>query len=57
MKVEPKFYVVIFKNNAKQFNEDSLFKRFIVDAAKDEQSASIRQISLRLQQWSNNIQI
>ena len=39
-------YLVVYKKeNRKQLKEDTLFKCFIVDATKDEQSASIHQIS------------
>ena len=45
--LEPNVYLVVYGNiNAKQLKEYPLFKYFIVDASKDEQSASIRQISL-----------
>ena len=46
--VEPNVYLVIyqkgFDNKIKE--EDPLFKFFIIDATIDEQSASVRQISL-----------
>ena len=45
--VEPNVYVVVFKTRSgNKIKEDPLFKCFIVDASKDEQSASIRQIIL-----------
>ena len=45
--VEPNVYLVTYKKDwGNIIKEEPLFKRFIVDATKDEQSASVRQISL-----------
>ena len=45
--VEPNVYLVVYeKGDGNKIKKDPLFKCFIVDASKDEQSASVRQISL-----------
>ena len=45
--MEPSVYLVVYeKGDGNEIKEDPLFKHFIVDASKDEQSAPIRQISL-----------
>ena len=54
--MEPSVYLVVYQkgdgNEIKE--EDPLFKHFIVDAGKDEQSASIRQINLPFENESKN---
>ena len=45
--VKPHVYLITYQKKINQkFEEGPLFKYFIVDASKDEQSASIRQIDL-----------
>ena len=45
--MEPNVYLVVYeKGDGNKIKKDPLFKCFIVDATKDEQSASVRQISL-----------
>ena len=46
--MESNVYFVIYQRGENKINEGPLFKCFIVDATKDEQSASVRQISLPL---------
>ena len=47
--MEPNVYLVVYKKDYdNKIKEEPLFKHFIIDATKDEQSASIRQISLPL---------
>ena len=56
--VELNVYLVVYRE--KFFNkikDDPPFKCFIVDATKDEQSASVRQISLPVYNDFKNIQI
>ena len=45
--MEPNVYLIIYKKGYdNEIKEDPLFKCFIINATKDEQSASVRQISL-----------